>query len=137
MVSLEMAKALAAAALASANERGVLVSVCVVDERGLIVCLERQDGAPPFTSTIAEGKAAGSAFTGLDSGVLEQLAKNNPAGGAAVAIGARLGGHYVAARGGLPLMRNGVVVGAIGVSGATAEEDETIARVAVEQVSLS
>src|SRR4051794_15676688 len=135
MVSLETAKALAAAALDNASEHGKPVAVCVVDERGLIVYMERQNGALAFVSTTAEGKAVGSAFTGLDSALLENYAKNNPAG-PAMAIGARLGGHYVAARGGLPLIRNGVVIGAIGVSGATAEEDETSARVAVETVPL-
>jgi uncharacterized protein GlcG (DUF336 family) len=135
MLSLETAKALAAAALDNASEHGKPVSVCVVDERGLIVYLERQNGVLPFTSAMAEGKAVGSAFTGLDSALLETYAKNNPAG-PAMAIAARLGGHYVAARGGLPLIHDGVVIGAIGISGATAEEDETSARVAVEKVPL-
>ena len=136
MVSLETAKALAAAALDNAGGHGKPVSVCVVDERGLIVYMERQNGALPFTSTTAEGKAVGSAFTGLESALLENYAKNNPAG-PAMAIAARLGGHYVAARGGLPLIHDGVVVGAIGVSGATAEEDETSARAAIEQIALA
>jgi glc operon protein GlcG len=134
MVPLATAKALAAAALAKAGEIGKPVTVCIVDVRGLIVYMERQDGAPAFTSTTAEGKAAGSAFTGRASSALATIAQNNVTG--TLAISARLGGRYTPAQGGLPLVHGEEVVGAIAVAGATAEEDELCARTAMEQVPL-
>jgi uncharacterized protein GlcG (DUF336 family) len=134
VLSLATAKALAAAALEKAAEIGKPVSVCVLDERGLTVYSERQDGAPPFTSSTAEGKAAGSAFTGRPSASLATMAKNNVSG--VLAISARLGARFTAAQGALPLYRGDECVGAIGVSGALAEEDEACAQAAVEKVSL-
>ncbi len=135
MVTLDEAKALAAAAFADADGHGWPVTVCVVDVRGLVVYQERQDGARAFTSTAAEGKAVASAFTGLDSAVLEELARSNPTG-PTLASSARTGGRYVAARGGLPLVRDGDVVGAIGVSGATGDQDAASARAAVDALGL-
>jgi glc operon protein GlcG len=134
VLTLANAKALAAAALEKAAEIGKPVSVCVLDGRGLVVYLERQDGAPPFTSSTAEGKAAGSAFTGRPSASLAQMAQTNVSG--VLAISARLGGRFTAAQGALPLFRGDECIGAIGVSGALAEEDEECARAAVEKVRL-
>jgi uncharacterized protein GlcG (DUF336 family) len=135
LLSLATARALAAAALEEADRIGKPVAVCVVDIRGLIVHLERQDGAPAFTSTTVEGKAVGSAFTGRPSAALAPMAQNNPTG--TLAISARLGGRYTPAQGGLPLVQDGDVVGAIAVAGATAEEDERCAQAAIDRVPLS
>jgi len=132
MLTLATAKHLAAVALEKADAIGKPITVCIVDVRGLVVYLERQDGAPEFTSTTAENKAVGSAFTGRPSAILAQMATTNPAG--AVALSSRLGGRYSPAQGALPLVHNGRVVGAIGVAGASAEEDEHCARVAIDVV---
>jgi uncharacterized protein GlcG (DUF336 family) len=135
MLSLGTARALAAAAFDEAGRIGKPVSVCVVDVRGLVVFMERQDGAPPFTSTTVEGKAVGSAFTGRPSAALVTMAANNPAG--TLAISARVGGRYTPAQGGLPLLRGEEVIGAIAVAGATAEEDERCAQAAIDRVAPS
>lgn len=132
MLSLETARALAAAALEEAGRIGKPVSVCIVDVRGLVVFMERQNGAPPFTSTTVEGKAVGSAFTGRPSAALGTMAANNPTG--TLALSARLGGRYTPAQGGLPLWAGDQVIGAIAVAGATAEEDERCAQAAIDRV---
>jgi len=114
------------AARAEAEKMGKPVTIVVVDSTGAPVVMERLDGTAPMTTMIAEGKAAGSAFTGRDSSLLKAMADNVPA--IAAAVGARLGGRFVAVQGAVVLKKGGAVVGAVGVSGATSEEDEQIAR---------
>ena len=84
------------------------------------------DDPAPFTAVVAEGKAAASAFTGRDSGQLQGMADNYPS--LVSALSTRLSGRFVALQGAVVLMQDGEVAGAVGVSGATAEEDEEIAR---------
>ena len=123
----EDAKKVLEAARQKAAEIGKPVSVAVLDASGAMVVFERINDAPPFTAVIAEGKAAGSAFTGRDSAMLASMAQNNP--GIANAISQRLGGQrFVPAQGAVPLRDASGIAGAIGVSGATAEEDEAIAK---------
>ena len=120
------AQAILAACRDEANKMGKPVTIVVVDSSGAPVVLERLDGTAPMTTMIAEGKAAGSAFTGRDSALLKMMADNVPA--IAAAVGARLGGRFVAVQGAVGLKKAGIVVGAVGVSGATSEEDEQIAK---------
>ena len=125
----EDAKKILDAARTKAAEIDKPVSIAVLDAAGAMVVFERFKDAPPNTAMIAEGKASGSAFTGRDSGVLAQMAKNNPV--LTDAIAARLGGRFVALQGAVAVRDASGIAGAIGVSGATSEEDETIARAGV------
>ena len=120
------AQSILAACRDEANKMGKAVTIIVVDASGAPVVLERLDGTAPMTTMVAEGKAAGAAFTGRDSALLKAMAENNPAIAAAVAT--RLGGKFMPVQGAVVLKKGGVVVGAVGVSGATSEEDEQIAR---------
>jgi glc operon protein GlcG len=121
------AKRVLEAARAKAAEIAKPVSVAIVDASGAMVVFERINDAPPFTAIVAEGKAAGSAFTGRDSAMLATMGQNNPA--ILGLIGARLGGQrFAPAQGAVPLRDASGLIGAIGVSGATSEEDEQIAR---------
>jgi glc operon protein GlcG len=126
-VDKEDAKRVMRAAEAKYTEMGKAVCVAIVDISGAMVLFERFGNVASYTAAIAEGKATGSAFTGRDSAMLEQMA----AGGSPVydAIKNQLSGRrFVPRQGAVPLMQNGVLVGAIGVSGAASDEDETIAR---------
>ena len=123
----EDARKVLEAARKKASEIGKPVSVAVLDAAGAMVIFERINDAPPFTAVIAEGKAAGSAFTGRDSAMLAGMAQNNPM--IANAIATRLGGQrFVPAQGAVALRDGNGIAGAIGVSGATSEEDEAIAK---------
>ena len=102
------------------------VSIIVVDAAGIPILLDKNGEPGAFTSVVAEGKAAASAFTGRDSAMLAQMAERVPA--LIGALGTRLGGRFVALQGAVVLMRDGDIVGAVGVSGATSEEDEQIAK---------
>jgi uncharacterized protein GlcG (DUF336 family) len=127
----EDAKRVLEAARAKAGEIGKPVSVAILDAAGAMVVFERINDAPPFTAVIAEGKAAGSAFTGRDSAMLAGMAQNNPM--IANAIATRLGGQrFVPAQGAVAIRDSNGIAGAIGVSGATSEEDEAIAKAGAE-----
>jgi glc operon protein GlcG len=123
----ELAKKVMAAAGAKATEMAKPVCIAIVDISGAMVLFERFGNVPSYTAAIAEGKATGSAFTGRDSAMLERMA----ADGSPVydAIEEQLmGRRFVPRQGAVPLADSTGVIGAIGVSGATSQEDEDIAK---------
>ena len=127
MLDKETAKRVMAAAGAKAEEMGKPVSIAIVDIAGAMVLFERFGNIASYTAAIAEGKAGGSAFTGRDSAMLEQMMQSGGAVFEAIAD-ALEGRRFVARQGAVPIVMDGVVVGAIGVSGGTSQEDEDIAR---------
>ena len=123
----EDAKRMLEAARAKATEIGKPVSVAILDAAGTMVVFERLNDAPPHTAVVAEGKAAASAFTGRDSGALAGMAQSAPA--VFNAITQRLQGQrFVPHQGAVAIRDASGIVGSIGASGATAEEDEAIAK---------
>ncbi len=123
------AKRILTASIAKANEIGKNVSICVVDAAGTMLVFERIDGAMAFTSSLAEGKACTAAYSGRPTAMLGGMAENRPTLAAPLAI--RLGERWVPVQGGVPITADGVVIGAVGVSGATSEEDEQIANAGI------
>ena len=115
-----------AKAVAKARQLRVLVSCAVVDEFGELVQVDRMDGASPMTVDIAEAKAVTalnfrrptSSLLSMDPNVLDSIKE-------VVKF------KILPLAGGVPIVVNGVVVGAVGVSGATSEQDEEVARAAV------
>ena len=114
------------AARDKAAEIGKPVSVAIVDSGGSLMALERLGNAPSATVVVAEGKAVASAVMGRDSARLEAMADSLPTIINALMI--RYQGRFVPAQGGVAIRDGGNVIGGIGVSGATSEEDEAIAR---------
>lgn len=96
------------------------VTIAVVDDAGLLVHLERMDGAPPHSPTVATAKAWTAAATRTPTKTLEDLVKDRPA---TAAFPGR-----VAVQGGVPILHQGECVGAVGVSGVKSHEDEQIAK---------
>ena len=133
MLDKETAKRVMAAAGAKAEEMGKPVSIAIVDIAGAMVLFERFGNIASYTAAIAEGKATGSAFTGRDSAMLEQMMQS---GGAVFeAISDSLDGRrFVPRQGAVAIVKDGVVVGGIGVSGGTSQEDEDIAKAGVGAV---
>ena len=109
-----------------AFEIGKPVSVAIVDAGGALMALDRLQDAPSATVLVAEGKAVASAVMGRDSVRLEAMAESLPTIIDSLMI--RYGGRFVPAQGGVVIRQAGSVIGAVGVSGATSEEDEAIAR---------
>ena len=110
------------AAIAKAEELQVKVSVAVCDIGGSLIGFSRMDGTIVVSATVAQGKAAASAGFGRPSGA---LAADSPVIQAVIAA---TGGRMLPARGAVPVSQEGVIVGAIGASGATAEQDEICAQ---------
>jgi uncharacterized protein GlcG (DUF336 family) len=126
----DAARQMMEAAREKAVEIGKPVSVAIVDAGGSLMALERLADAPPATVVVAEGKAVASAVMGRDSGRLEAMAQSLPL--IINSLMLRYEGRFVPAQGGVVVRSNGNVIGAVGVSGATSEEDESIARAGAE-----
>ena len=110
------------AAIAKAEGLNVKLSVAVCDAGGNLVAFNRMEGASAITATVAQGKAAASAGFGRASGTLQA---DSPIIQAVIAA---MGGRMLPAQGAVPVYRNGEMVGAIGGSGATSQQDEDCAQ---------
>lgn len=122
-MTLAEARGYADKAIAKAREMGVQISLAVVDEFGQLVQMDRMDGASLMSPDIAEAKAVTALnFRRPTSLVAQQV---NP--DILRSIQASVHFNILAAAGGVPIYRNGDLAGAIGVSGATGEQDEEVA----------
>ncbi len=130
-ITLEEAERALQAAKAKGLQMGVKLSISVVDERGDLKCMVRMDGAPWRTPYISRGKARASACFGVPSGDLTDRAMT-PVLRAVMEVER---GEFVPGQGALPIIRNGELIGAIGGSGGTAQEDEDAARAGVNVLS--
>jgi len=114
------AKKMMAACLAAAEKNKWNVTIAIVDDAGLLLDFERMDGAPPISATVAPGKAQCSALTRQPSRFWEERIKERPAY-ATFPAGLPL-------QGAVPIMHQGECLGAIGVSGVQAAQDEQVAQ---------
>ncbi|ARP86641.1 GlcG/HbpS family heme-binding protein [Bordetella genomosp. 9] len=121
VLTLEAAQKVAAAAQARATQAGWPGVIAVADSDGLPIVLLRMDNTMPASVELAPGKARTAAMFRRPSGALED-AINGPRQAAITARG------FVLMRGGVPLVVDGHVVGAIGVSADTPQHDEDIAE---------
>ncbi|MCG7592615.1 heme-binding protein [Mycobacterium sp. PSTR-4-N] len=129
-MSIELATALrmVAAAHAEAERHAVLVSAAVVDAGGHLIAFGRMDGAEIAGPTLAVDKA----FTAVANRIsTSELARLAAPGGELFGIHAAAGGRFVIFGGGVPVTVDGVVVGGVGVSGATAAQDDACAQAAL------
>jgi glc operon protein GlcG len=125
-----MSRQLIDAAVSAAAARSVSVTVVTVDESGVITGLHRMDRAPLVSVQTAWHKAYAAAATGMPTD--DFYSAIEPDAAAVAAFAARPGLALIG--GGLPVLAQGVVAGAIGVAGAmTAAEDRRIAEAAVGQ----
>ena len=127
-VSLATAQALVAAAAAEAGRLGLAVSVVVTDRAGELVAAARMDGAPLGSLRLAADKAYTAAVWRMPSGDLRQ---SSQPGGDDWGITSTADGRIVVYDGGLPLLVDGDLAGAIGVSGGTGAQDLACAQAAV------
>ena len=103
---------------------GKPIAVAVVDTSGNLVAFERSDGATPINVRAAIGKAYTAAVTARETEELMERAKENPL--AWQSVMAKDPGPITLARGGVPLINNGEVIGAVGVSGRGGGDIEVI-----------
>jgi glc operon protein GlcG len=124
-ISLAQARRVIAAAVLEGEKQHLPVAVAVVDPAGLLVSFERMDDTQTASIAIAEDKAASAAKFRRPTKVFQD---SLAAGGVGLRVLSLRGA--VAADGGMPLLVGGKVVGAVGVSGGTAEQDGSLARAA-------
>lgn len=121
----DSARIAAEAAIRAARQDGRNVSVAIVDNNGHDVLVVR-DGAAWFTPGIARAKAATAALMAMPTAAYAELSERIPE--LAKAIDAQSEQSFTSLPGGLPLIDKGVVIGGIGVSGATPDQDVTYAE---------
>ncbi len=121
VLSLDDAKRVAAAARAEAQKNGWAVVIAVLDEGGHLMYLERMDGCQKASSRIAEEKGRTAILFKRPTKAIEDAVL----GGRSVMMG--LPGA-VPLEGGVPLIKDGAFLGAIGVSGVQSFQDGIIAR---------
>jgi uncharacterized protein GlcG (DUF336 family) len=135
-LTLDICRTLADAALATGREKGMKpLGVVIVDARGAVRLTLVEDGNAPLRADIAHGKAFGCVMVGVGGRALERMAKDRP--------------HFVTALGGLTkdriapvpggvLIRDaaGAVLGAVGISGDSSDNDEVCALAGIAAVGL-
>ncbi len=136
-LTLDGACALTAAAFAEGARLGLKpLTVAVLDAGGCAVLLQRQDGASTLRPEIATGKAAGALAMGISSRKLADVAAERPSFFASLAAMAPRG--IVPAAGGVLLVdAGGVVIGAVGVTGDTSDNDEACALAGAAAAGLA
>jgi len=130
VLDLSDLKRIAAAAEAEALKNNWAVTIAIVDDGGHLLWLQRLDGAPAISAHIAPAKANTAALGRRESKVYEDVIN----GGrysflSAPAIEGML-------EGGVPIMKDGQCLGAVGVSGVKSSEDAQIARAGIAAIGL-
>jgi glc operon protein GlcG len=130
VLTLALARKVAAAAEEEARKRGARVVIAVVDDGGHLILLERLDDTQVASVEVGIGKARTAAIFRRPSKVFEDQVRS----GRVAALG--LPGA-TPLQGGIPIEVDGKVIGAIGVSGETPQEDEDIAKAGAAAASAS
>src|SRR4051812_8476494 len=129
-ITLEQALAHIAAGIEEAKRQELTLAFAVVDAGGHLVALQRMDGTPWIAPEVALGKAWTAAAYGLPSASQGEKMKELHAFSAA--ISAATHGRYTPQIGGLPITDDGgAVIGAMGASGGTGQQDEDCVRAAL------
>ena len=132
-LTLAEAEAILAGAKAKVLELGVNMSISVVDPRGDLITMMRSDGASWRTPAISRAKAVAASCFGRASGELTENALAPVFRG----LMAMEGGHMIPGQGALPVFRDGELVGGVGGSGGSAQEDEDCSRAGIEGAGFS
>ena len=124
MLTLDDAKRIAAAAEAEARINNWAVVIAVCDDGGHLILLHRIDGVAPISSEIGPAKARAAALGKRETKLYEDMINQ----GRAAFLSAPLDGML---EGGVPIIVDGQVVGAVGVSGVKSSEDAHIAKAVI------
>ena len=136
-LTLEQASRIVTEALSAARTMGIPpVTVVVLDSSGHLKAMQREDGASMFRFDVATGKAWGAIGMGAASRVLAERAAENP--NFFVALAATGAGKFLPQPGAVLIRNeNDEVIGSVGASGGTGDEDEAICAQGVRDAGLS
>jgi len=129
VLTLEAAKKIAVAAEAEARKNNWNVVIAVVDDGGHLIYLQRIDGTQTGSIDVAIGKARTSAAFKRPTKVFDDLAKTRPSI-------TSISPDAVLLEGGVPVMVGGQLVGAVGVSGVTSQQDAQIAEAGIAALGM-
>jgi glc operon protein GlcG len=127
-LALEDARKMMEAAKAEAIKQKWAVTIAIVDDAGLLLMLERMDGARPQTADVATRKARSAAITHRPGKTWEETVKQRP--------GMLNFPDAFHVTGGVPIVYHGEVIGAVGVSGVQSHEDEQVASAGIAALGI-
>lgn len=135
-LTLELARKLADLCLERAKEMNLKpLTVAVLDAAGQLKVLLRQDGTSLMRPDIAQGKAQGAIGMGLGSRALYNRAQEQPY--FIQAMNTIAGGRLVPVPGGVLIRSEGEIIGALGITGDSSDNDEACAILAIEAAGLA
>ncbi len=114
-----------AAAEARAREIGVPMVIAIVDESGVLKAFKRMDGSLLISVNVAQGKAYTAAALRMST---REVGERTQPGADIYGMQFADVGRIISFGGGFPIVKDGEVVGGIGVSGGSCEQDEDVAR---------
>jgi len=123
-------QAVAAAAAAEAEANGWAVTIAIVDQGGHLLALDRLDGAAPATAHLAPAKANTAALIRKETKTFEDMING---GRVAFLSAPTLQGVL---EGGVPIVKDGDCIGAVGVSGVLPGQDAQVARAGIAALGL-
>ena len=129
-INLDQARKALAAAIADSRRQNLPMAIAVVDTAGQLVAFERMDNTQTASTAVAQDKAMSAAMFRRPTKVFQDAVAG---GGAGLRILGLRGANPV--EGGLPLMLDGKIIGAIGVSGGSSEQDGVVAKAAADALA--
>ena len=133
-MDLETAKKIVSGAEAAAAAMNQHVAICVMDTNGDVVLAERMNGTNRIPQSTAQGKARAVLMFGVPTAqIAESIQNKKPMTATITALPVGTGGGEVTVmRGGLPVMKDGKLIGAVGVGGSASESDEQFAQAGID-----
>jgi glc operon protein GlcG len=128
-IKLEAAKKMAAAGEAEARKNGWNVAIAIVDASGSLILFHRLDETQPGSVAVAQGKARTAALFKRSTKVMEEAIAAGKQAFLAIE-------GLVPIQGGLPVVVEDKIIGAVGVSGVTSAQDEQVALAALGGLSV-
>ena len=136
MITLDQAKIMIDVARKTGRDMGLKpLSVVVLDAGGHLLAFEREDGASPGRFEIARGKAYGAVMLGMPGSA--QMARAEGQAYFMAAVNGAFGGKVVPVPGGVLVMQGDAVVGAVGVTGDTSDNDAAAAVAGIEAAGFA
>ena len=129
-ITLEQANSVIKAGIAEAQANGWNMVIAILDSSGHLVALQRMDNTQYASVDVAQDKAKGAIYFKRPTKVFQDIVAGGGEGLRMLAMR-----HVCPVDGGLPLIIDGKIIGAIGVSGAQSHEDGQVAAAAAKAVT--
>lgn len=136
MITLEQAQTMIQVARDKGREMGLKpLSVAVLDAGGHLLAFAREDGASPGRFEIARGKAYGCLMLGMPGSAIFARAEQQPY--FVAALNGAYDGKFIPVPGGVLVLQGEAIIGAVGVTGDTSENDAAVAVAGVEAAGFT